>query len=440
MEARFTVVTVITTIMVLFTCSCSSSSNETAEDDTVVADTGSMDTGRIEEDSTTTETADPEEIPTITELVSSQSYKGHENDADSNYFVTVHNNALGTRLDDCQTCHKGGLFTYQSGDKVKDSFKNSCDYCHLIIHPQEFNEPLPTSYEETLNPFGLAYKEAGRSIDALLAINDVDSDEDGFSNNEEIADLKYPGDPDSKPGQQVAPMKIYSTEDLKAMTVHSEFLLANSHKQEFDNYATYKGVTIKDLLAEAGVDTASDDFQGITVIAPDGYLKDFTKDDVLTQYPAGLFYDGLDISTLGPDCGFVEYPDQLPDGLVSGGEIADDQWLMIGYERDGMDMDPSTLDPTSGKMNGEGPYRIIVPQSDPGEPDRGSKYSPTECADGYDYDDSKNHNAGDMVRGVIAVRVNPLPEGVEDFDYKNGGWAYIEKFQLIVYGFGITGE
>ena len=34
-----------------------------------------------------------------------------------------------------------------------------------------------------------------------------------------------------------------------------------------------------------------------------------------------------------------------------------------------------------------------------------------------DYDPSLDHNAGSMVRGVIAIRVNPIPDGYEDFDY-----------------------
>ena len=45
-----------------------------------------------------------------------------------------------------------------------------------------------------------------------------------------------------------------------------------------------------------------------------------------------------------------------------------------------------------------------------------------------------------MVRGVMAVRVNPLPEGTEDFDTHYGGWAYIESESVVVYGFGITAD
>ena len=109
-------------------------------------------------------------------------------------------------------------------------------------------------------------------------------------------------------------------------------------------------------------------------------------------------------------------------------------WPLDGRKPDALDLIES------GKIDGEGPYRIIVPQSTPGSPDRGSRYSPTECADGWDFDDTKDHNAGAMVRGVIAIRVNPLPAGVEDFDYHNGGWAYVDSLSVIVYGFGVSGD
>jgi hypothetical protein len=132
------------------------------------------------------------------------------------------------------------------------------------------------------------------------------------------------------------------------------------------------------------------------------------------------------------------YPDPLPEGLIGGADIPDEQWLMLDYERDGGPMDPCTLDSESGKIHGEGPLRFIVPQSKPGKPDRGSQYSPTQCGDGYDHDEAEDHNSGDMVRGVIIVRVNPLPAGTEDFDYRNGGWAYIDQPSVLVYGYGIT--
>ena len=45
--------------------------------------------------------------------------------------------------------------------------------------------------------------------------------------------------------------------------------------------------------------------------------------------------------------------------------------------------------------------------------------------------------AGSMVRGVVAIRINPKPEGYEEFDARNGGWAYADARQLVLYGKGI---
>lgn len=363
--------------------------------------------------------------------VSSRAYKGHTGDQDMDHLVAVYPDIAGSRLDDCQSCHTGGEVT--SGGKAQ--FKNACDYCHFIPFPDQEATGAPATYEQTLNPYGLAYKNAGRSTAALRSLAGQDSDGDGFSNEDEIGDSRYPGSADSKPGQPRAKRLVLNMEELQAMPVHQEFILANSHKQQFDTYALYKGVTVRDLLTEVGVDL--NQITGVTLIAADGFMKDFDVELIRNQYPNGLFFSGLDTGAKGADCGFVEYPQSLPQGLVDGGEIPDAQWLLLAYARDGGPMDSSYLDPVSGKIDGEGPLRIVVPQSAPGSPDRGSSFSPSNCNDGYDYDDTKVHNAGDMVRGIVALRVNPMPEGYEEFDAMNGGWAYVDAGQLVVYGKGI---
>ena len=130
----------------------------------------------------------------------------------------------------------------------------------------------------------------------------------------------------------------------------------------------------------------------------------------------------------------------MPRSLIDGGEIPGEQWLMIAYGRDGGPLDPCSLDPVSGRLNGEGPYRLIAPQRSPGPPDRGSSVSPSGYDDGYDYADGNDHNAGLCVRGLVAIRVNPIPHGYEEFDWKNGGWSLVERGEIIVYGAGVTGR
>jgi hypothetical protein len=369
-------------------------------------------------------TPDSHETP----VVSSRGYKGHANDRDINLLVAVYPEIAGTRLDDCQTCHRGGEVT----SRGRSRYRNPCDYCHYVPFPDPRAEGTPTTIEQTLNPFGLAYREAGRDARALEQLHGRDSDGDGFGNAEEIRDLRYPGSADSKPGLPRASTLVLDREQLRGMPQHSQFLLANSHTQRFDTYVTYTGVRICDLLAEVGVDPSG--ISGVTVIAADGFMKDFDVETVTAPYPSGLYFSGLDEAALGAGCGFVHYPAALPRGLTDGGTIPGEPWLMLAWGRDGGPLDPSHLDPVSGKIRGEGPLRLVVPQWKPGPPDRGSDHSPSGCADGYDLDANADHNAGSMVRAVVAIRINPMPEGYEEFDPRNGGWAYAEAGQLVVYG------
>lgn len=369
---------------------------------------------------------------------SSRAYKGHEGDIDMNLFAYTYPAIIGTRLDDCQTCHTGGdiIFDTGGGTTELETFY-ACSYCHFIPFPDSDIISGPTGYEDTLNPYGLAYKNAGRSLTALRDIENDDSDGDTYANKAEIDDIRYPGDPDSYPGQPVTPIYTLTWSDFTSATQHTQFLLMNAHKQPNDSYDTYTGVKVKDLLLHAGVDLTS--ATGVTFFSADGYAKDFTLDDINNQYPDGLYYANLDpAGFVNPDHGFVVYPDLLPPGLVDGGTIPGEQWLIIAYQRNGTDLEAAYLDTVSGKINGEGPYRNIVPQSTPGSPDRGSKSA--LIGDAWDYDDTKDHNAGLCVKATVAIRVNPMPAGLEEFDWKNGGWSLVQDKKLIIYGQGVTGN
>jgi hypothetical protein len=370
---------------------------------------------------------------------SSRSYQGHEGDLDMDNFVHANPKVVATRLDDCQTCHTGGDVDYGGGDIES---LNPCSFCHLITFPDpDIQSGAPTAYVQTLNPYGLDYRSHGRSVQALNQIRNLDSDKDSHSNISEIDGLRYPGDPTSMPGQQTIPIYTFTRAALQALSAHTQLTLMNAQKQEFDDYAVYTGVKIKDLLEAAGVDLAN--ATGITVVAPDGFAKDFSISDINSAYPPSLWFGNLAPSDFpDADQGFVSYPPDslLPPGLTEGGQIPGEQWLMIAYLRDAEAMVPSILDPESGKIDGEGPFRLVVPQSEPGSPDRGSNYSPTGYNDGWDYDPDKDHNAGLCVRGAVAIRVNPMPSGYEEFDWKYGGWALIDASELIIYGSGVPGN
>lgn len=368
--------------------------------------------------------------------VSTRSYRGHANDTDIVSLVSVHPAVAGTRLDDCQTCHAGGTFTESGGGRT--TTKNPCDYCHLVRNPATgFVEAMPKDFRATLNPYGVAYLEAGRSRRALRRIEGRDSDGDGAPNGAEIAALKYPGDPSSKPGQPSAPTRVFTRAQLRALPAHTQFQLVNATRQADDFYAVYTGVKLRDLLVAAGVDPDAAAFTGVTAVAPDGYVVDFSARQVNAAFPPARFFGGLDAAGLGAACGFVHYPRPLPVGVRDRAPIPGEPWLLLAYQRDGGAMDTVRLDAATGSIDGEGPYRLVLPPTLSGAPDRGTRSTQTACRDRWAFDRAGDHNAGPMVRGAMAIRVNPLPPGVEDFDVRNGGWAFIQDGSVVVYGFGV---
>jgi hypothetical protein len=286
-----------------------------------------------------------------------------------------------------------------------------------------------------LNPYGQAYKDAGRNQNALKAIENLDSDGDTYSNLVEIRALFFPGNNRDYPGLASAPAVMFTQERLLGMRAQKEFLLYNASKSQ-DFYASYSGVKISDLLREAGIRPEATQ---ITVFAPDGFSKTFPINaddpqtpatiqyDVMGPYPHGYYYEGLN---------FVDYT-YNPDYLFHGNMLPDKLYMLLGYLRDGDPLEKGRLvrdqkNPGVLTLQGEGPYRLVIPQKIAGGPDRPSTSSP--IGDGWDYDANKDHNAGFSVRSVTAIRVEPLPAGTTDFNWIEGGWNLVDKGRVIVYG------
>jgi hypothetical protein len=53
--------------------------------------------------------------------------------------------------------------------------------------------------------------------------------------------------------------------------------------------------------------------------------------------------------------------------------------------------------------------------------------------DGWDFVPGMDHNAGACVRGACVIRVNPMPAGYEEYDWKNG-WPLIGEKKVVIYG------
>jgi len=367
-------------------------------------------------------------------LIKSRAYVGHENDRDVQNFVQQYPKTVGTRLDDCQTCHRSGL----AGTDTEREY-SPCGYCHLLQYPNpKYKTGVPRNFEDTLNAYGLAYRKAGRTISALTAIAGDDSDGDGFPNSKEIDQLRYPGDAGSRPGQPIAPFITLNWGDIARLPRQTQFMLMNTSSEPFDDYASYGGVRIKDLLDSAHVDLKG--ATGITVFAPDGYSVDYSLDDVMGPFPKSHFY-GAPGNIQDKERAFVKYPASLPPGVQDGKEVSMNPWLLLAFERDGKALDTAQYEKGTGRLAGEGPYRLIKPQRDvagdpsrPGRPDRSVKSK--TFGDGWDYSRTLDHNAGFCVRGATVIRVNPMAAGFEEYDWKNG-WPLIAERQVVIFGKGI---
>jgi hypothetical protein len=260
---------------------------------------------------------------------------------------------------------------------------------------------------------------------ALRAIEPNDSDGDLYNNLAEIQALFFPGDARDFPGLVPAPAIGMNLERILTLPGYSEFLLMNASSSR-DFYARYSGVKIKDLLKYAGVRKEA---THIIVISPDGFSRKFPIDapspqdlpyNVMGPYPYGTFYGGLD---------FVDYS-IIPGCIENGDRIPDKLYMLLAYLRDGDPLTPGKINPTTLRLDGEGPYRLIPPQKIAGSPDHPSG---TTGGD-FPYDPSKDHNQGSSVRTVSAIRVEPLPTGTTDFNVFEGGWNLVDHGKLVIYG------
>jgi hypothetical protein len=359
---------------------------------------------------------------TSQQKVQSRAYAGHESDRDIQNFIRQYPKAAGTRLDDCQTCHCSGI----TGTDTERVY-SQCGYCHLLQYPNpKYKTGIPIKFEDTLNAFGLEYKRKGRTSEALAAIAKLDSDEDGAANADEIALLRYPGDSASKPKQPLAPTVTLTWNNIRKLPRQNQFLLMNTTSEPFDDYAAYAGIKVKDLLQKAGVNL--DGATGITVFAPDGYSIDCAINDISNPYPIAPFY-AAPKSISDKERSFVQYPDSIPADIEDGKEMPIAPWLLLAFERDRNPMDISRYE--KGRLAGEGPYRLIIPQKTPGRPDRSVKSK--TFGDGWDFDKSLDHNAGSCVRGVTVIRINPMPAGFEEYDWKNG-WPLVAERKIVIFG------
>jgi len=353
----------------------------------------------------------------------------HGGDTDSELVTVIYPVVKSTKLDSCALCHTGGRYEKKPGKWVS---LGSCQWCHY-----SYGYDSSGDIDATLNPYGKDFRAHGRDENAFRAIEELDSDGDSFSNTEEIAAVRFPGDPNDDPAKVPAPYRVYDRGQLETMPQHTQFLLMNTHKSG-DYYAEYSGVTVAGLLDDAGILPSA---ENINVFAPDGWSQyhplqpdgDPLFYHVNGVYPAaGFFYDPTADAALS-ETGWCDYSAPSCTGRKHGDPIITEGGLqlLLAIRRDGDYLTDGELT-TDNKLDGEGPFRIVPPQKAPGPPDQSSYLPEPDYL--WPFDESGDHNAGYATRSATIIKVEPLPEGITDIDTMEAGWDYVDQKKIVVYG------
>lgn len=360
----------------------------------------------------------------------------HQDEKDASNFLSVYPDKKGTKLDSCALCHKGGQYV----SKGKLATLGSCQWCHY-----SYGYNGAGNIEDTVNEYGMTYKNAGRNAAAISTVAGLDSDGDGYTNNQEIEADTFPGNPHDHPGLKQAPFRIYTKAQLESMIQHTEFLLMNTSRSG-DYYAQYSGVPIKELLDDAGILPSATD---IIVYSPDGWAQThpLNYDENIAMYhvygnmpgqtyqypPANYYYNTEADTKTNPAYGWCDYSAPSCVGRSNGDPINVDGGLkaILAIKREGAYLDPGILN-SENSLDGEGPFRVVVPQKYVNAPDQSSKASNQNVI--WPYNSNWDHNAGSSTRTVTIIKVEPLPEGTTDIDVLEAGWNYVDQEKIIIYG------
>ena len=337
----------------------------------------------------------------------------HQGETDAKNFTDSYPDKAGTKLDHCALCHSGGEYEKDNG---KISSLGSCQWCHYITEYGTDYGAANANLLQTINVYGKAYDDNGRDANAIKAIENQDSDGDGYSNIDEINSIRYPADKSDDPTMTEAPSVVLSLVDLESMTQHTQFLLMNTSRSG-DFYAEYTGVPMADLLKSVDIRPEA---TGITVFAPDGWSQYHPlriEDDaelyhIFGTYPAASYqYDAEADEAVTPDKGWCDYSAPSCTGRSHGDPINVGNGLkaLLALKRDAAGLEPGVLN-DENKLDGSGPFRVVVPQKAPCPPDQSSKSDDTEVV--WPYTHEWDHNAGACTRSVTIIKCGLLPYGL----------------------------
>jgi hypothetical protein len=351
-------------------------------------------------------------------------YKGHADDSDVTALLAAYPKLKGSAMDSCATCHRPGEVP-DTENPGKMRRENHCDYCH-VIHVSQKRE-----VKETLNRYGNDYLAAGRGVEAVKALATKDSDGDGFPNEGEFLIGTNPGAPESNPSAGIAPNRIYTAAQISKMSpiVNATVLINTTKSQSGDSYNEYRGNKVFELLQAVGIADAAD---SVDFISLDGYERTHTIDELKRIWRQGSPVLGLGKEDLGP-CGWVNYN---ATGLDAGKALPPMN-ILLAFEENGKKLENARFDSETGRINGTGPFRLIVPQSQISPPDMG-QYADASCqnkvAEPYRFHEAYDHNGGKSPFAIVAVRVNPLPKGTRDFEWEKLREQFVAGEKIVFFG------
>jgi hypothetical protein len=357
-------------------------------------------------------------------LVAHAAFRGHATDTDYLALLSSDPSLKGTAGDSCATCHRVGSVP----DPEKPGamrHENYCEYCHSVYTYGKGD------IRQTLNPYGLDYLAAGRSVEAIKAIAAGDSDRDGAANRAELTAGTNPGDPASNPSARLAPSRVVSLTEMQklAASVTQVMLMNTPVNLAGDSYDSYRGFRVDELLKGVGI---SETAESIDFISLDGFERTLTMDEVRGTWPQGAPVLGLSKAELG-SCGWTQYNVK---GLDPTRPLPD-AGILLAFEENGARIAAATIDPKTGRIVGSGPMRLVAPQFHASPPDMlptADKACLESVDPRYHYHESYDHNAGKSAFSVVAVRVNPLPKGTRDVDWQKVAADCIAKEQVVFFG------
>ncbi len=268
---------------------------------------------------------------------------------------------------------------------------------------------------------------------------------DGYSNRDEIAALRFPGNPEDDPSKVAAPYKVITRDELESLPIHNQLMLMNTHKSG-DFYAEYSGIPMANLLEYSGMLESA---TGITVYAPDGWAQYHPLEEdndplmyhVYGEYPQAPYYyiEEADQS-IEPEIGWCDYSSPAVEGLEPCNKdrnvcsmiaVENGLKMLLAYTRDSDYLLSGGLN-VDNKLDGEGPFRVVPPQKVVGPPDQ----SVNSDAQGvtWPFEDTADHNAGFSTRSATIIKVEPLPEDTTDIDTLEVGWNYVDENKILIYG------